>query len=150
MSTFWDVLWFICITYLFVAYLMALFHVLGDLFRNEKMGGFAKALWTIGLIFVPILSLLLYFVVHGRAMAERATEYMIAAKASQDAYIREVAQAAPAGGGASPVEQVAQAKALLDAGAISPEEFQAIKASALSGAIAPAASRSSRSSVNAG
>ena len=66
MDSFWDFLWFIVMTYLFVAYLMALFWVLSDLFRDRGTGGFVKALWTIALIVLPVLTLLVYLIARGK------------------------------------------------------------------------------------
>jgi len=140
MSSFWDFLWFIVVTYLFVAYLMALFWVITDVYRDRSTGGFVKALWTIALIFLPVLTLLIYLVANGSSMAERTAERARATRESQESYIREVATTAPAARTATPVEQVAQAKALLDSGAITADEFQAMKTAALSGTTTPALS----------
>ncbi|SFJ98606.1 SHOCT domain-containing protein [Cellulomonas sp. KH9] len=133
MSSFWDFLWFIAVTYLFVAYLMALFWVISDVYRDRSTGGFVKALWTILLIFLPVLTLLIYLIANGSSMAERTAERARTTRESQETYIREVATTAPAARAATPVEQVAQAKALLDSGAISADEFQSMKTAALSG-----------------
>jgi hypothetical protein len=141
MESFWDVLWFIFISYLFIAYLMVLFRVIVDIFRDDSTGGFVKALWTLALIFVPFLTLLIYVIAKGRGMAERSMEQMQAARASQEAYIRDVAASSPGTRSATPVEQVAQAKSLLDSGAITSAEFETMKASALARAgVAPALS----------
>ena len=124
MSNFWDVLWLIASSFFFVAYLIVLFQVVVDLFRDAELGGVSKVVWLLGLIFLPVLTALLYILARGRGMAERQRVAMQRAKSDTDAYIREVA-------GKSPVEQIADAKALLDAGAISPEEFAKLKAKAL-------------------
>ena len=127
----WDVVWLIVVTYLFVAYLMALFWVISDVFRDPRTGGFVKALWTIALIFVPVLTLLVYLVANGSGMADRSARRVRAAQEAQDEYVREVASTAPGARAATPVEQIAQAKALLDSGAISADEFRSMKAAAL-------------------
>ncbi len=124
MSNFWDVLWLIASTFFFVAYLIVLFQVVVDLFRDAELGGGSKVLWLIGLIFLPVLTALLYILARGRGMAERQRVAMQRAKSDTDAYIREVA-------GKSPADQIADAKALLDAGTINPEEFARLKAKAL-------------------
>ncbi len=124
MSNFWDVLWLIASTFFFVAYLIVLFQVVVDLFRDAELGGGSKVIWLIGLIFLPVLTALLYILARGRGMAERQRAAMQRAKSDTDAYIREVA-------GKSPAEQIADAKALLDAGTINPEEFARLKAKAL-------------------
>ncbi len=124
MSNFWDIIWLILSTFVFVAYLLVMFQIIADLFRNTKMGGGAKALWIIGLIFVPMLTALIYIVANGSGMAKRQQEALERAKSDTDAYIRQVA-------GKSPVEQIADAKSLLDAGAIDAEEFAKLKSKAL-------------------
>jgi hypothetical protein len=131
--TFWDVVWFIFIAYLFIAYLMALFAVLSDLFRDEDTGGFVKAIWVLALIVLPVVTLLVYLIAKGSGMADRSARYASAARAQQETYIREVASASgtTTANGTSAVDQVAQAKALLDAEAISPAEFESLKAKAL-------------------
>lgn len=124
MSNFWDVLTLIASTFFFVAYLFVMFHVVFDLFRDSELGGGYKALWIIGLIFLPVLTALVYIIARGRGMAERQRAALQRAKSETDAYIRGVAAKSPA-------EQIADAKALLDAGTITPEEFGRLKAKAL-------------------
>lgn len=124
--SFWDIIWFILITYLFVAYLVVFFGVVADLFRDKELGGFAKALWFVALIFAPVLSLLVYVIARGRGMAERQVDQAIAAQRRQEAYIQSVAGSSP-----TPTAQIAEAKQLLDTGAISATEFDTIKANAL-------------------
>jgi len=124
MSNFWDILWLIASTFFFVAYLIVLFQIIIDLFRDAELGGGSKVVWLLGLIFLPVLTALLYILARGNSMAERQRVAMQRAKSDTDAYIREVA-------GKSPADQIADAKALLDAGTINPEEFARLKAKAL-------------------
>ena len=124
MSNFWDILQLIASTFLFVAYLIVLFHVIIDLFRDPKLSGGYKALWVVGLLFIPVLTALLYLLVRGGGMPERERAVIAQAKSDADAYIRQVA-------GKSPAEQIADAKALLDAGTLTPEEYERLKAKAL-------------------
>ncbi len=124
MTNFWDTLYLIASAFFFVAYLIVLFHVVVDLFRDTELGGVSKVVWLIGLIFLPVLTALFYILARGRGMAERQRSAMQRAKSDTDAYIREVA-------GKSPADQIADAKALLDAGTINPEEFTRLKAKAL-------------------
>ena len=124
MSNFWDIVWLILSTFVFVAYLLVLFQILIDLFRDHELGGGFKARWIIGLIFLPVMTALVYIFARGRGMAERARAAAQRAKSDADAYIREVA-------GKSPADQIAQAKALLDAGTINADEFARLKAKAL-------------------
>jgi hypothetical protein len=123
--SFWDVVWFIFISFAFVAYLMVLFSILGDLFRDRDASGFAKAAWVIALIFLPLLTSLVYLIARGKGMTERSLHHAAEARRQQDAYIREVA------GQTTPSDQIAQARALLDAGAISQPEYEALKTKAL-------------------
>jgi hypothetical protein len=123
--SFWDVVWFIFISFAFVAYLMVLFSILGDLFRDRDTSGVAKAAWVVALIFLPFLTSLVYLIVRGRGMTERSLRQAVVSRQQQDAYIREVA------GQTTPSDQIAQARALLDAGAISQPEYEALKTKAL-------------------
>ena len=123
--SFWDILWFIFISYVFVAYLMILFSILRDLFRDHDLSGFAKAIWLIALLFVPFVSALVYLVARGKGMAERSAVSHQTAQREQDAYIKEVA------GTTTPTDQIAQAQTMLDDGTISQTEFNTLKAKAL-------------------
>lgn len=124
MSTFWDSFWLIAEVFIFVAYLFVLFYIFSDLFRNSEMGGFVKALWTLGLILpIPFVALI-YILCHGRGMAQRQIQAMEQVKSDTDSYIRQIA-------GKSPAEQISEAKALLDAGTITADEFAQLKAKAL-------------------
>ena len=107
--------------FVFIVYLFAVFAIIGDLFRDRKQSGFAKALWIIFLVFVPFLTALIYLIARGGGMAERQQAAAKAAQQQADDYIRNVA-------GSSPADEIAKAKALLDAGTISSAEFDAIKA----------------------
>ncbi|MEZ5092911.1 SHOCT domain-containing protein [Nocardioides sp.] len=124
MNSFWDFFWFSLSLFLMIAYLMVLFNVLIDLFRDKEVSGGMKAVWVFFLIFLPALTALVYLIVRGGGMAERSMAQMQQAKADTDAYIREVAAA-------SPTDQIAQAHQLLSSGAITQQEFDAIKAKAL-------------------
>ena len=125
---FWDFFWFIISFFILMAYLMVLFQILGDLFRDKEVSGGVKALWIVGLIFLPILVSLLYLITRGHGMAERNLAAVKEAQSNQDAYIRSVAGG---GGSGSAAEEIARAKSLLDSGAISPEDFEKLKAKAL-------------------
>ena len=124
MSNFWDTVWLILMTFVLVAYLLVLFQIIVDLFRDKELAGLSKAIWFIGLIFLPFLTALLYIIFRGRGMSERQVAAVRDARAETDAYIRSVA-------GKSAAEQIADAKALLDAGTINTDEFARLKAKAL-------------------
>ena len=124
--SFWDILWFIIISYIFIAYLMLMFHIFADVFRDKDLSGGGKALWSIFLVFFPFLGALVYLIARGHGMAERQLEHLQRQKAAQDEYIRSVA-----GGGGGSASQVAEAKALLDSGAIDQREYEVLKQKAL-------------------
>lgn len=123
--SFWDVVWFVFISFAFVAYLMGMFSILGDLFRDRDASGVAKAAWVIALIFLPLLTSLVYLIVRGKGMTERSMRQAAMLRQQQEAYVREVA------GQVTPSDQIAQARALLDAGTISQPEYEALKTKAL-------------------
>jgi len=124
---FWDLLAWIFWVFVFVAYLMVVFSIIGDLFRDEKLNGWLKAVWILFLIFVPFLTALVYLIARGKGMQERSFAQAKALQAAQQDYIRQTA-----GSSASPADEVAKAKALLDAGTITQAEFDSLKAKALS------------------
>ena len=126
MDSFWDFFWFILSFFLLMAYLLVLFQIIGDLFRDKDTSGWIKAVWIFFLIFLPILTSLIYLIVNGRKMTERNVHALRAAQQDQEAYIRQVS-----GTGASPSDEIARAKGLMDSGAISAEEFERLKAKAL-------------------
>jgi hypothetical protein len=123
--SFWDVVWFIVISFAFIAYLMMLFSILADIFRDRDTPGPAKALWLLCLFFLPFLTALVYVIVRGRSMADRSMASARAARKQQEDYIRDVA------GSATPADQIAQAKTMLDNGTISQSEFDLLKEKAL-------------------
>src|SRR3954447_3792241 len=114
MSNFSQWLWLMIWLFFIVVYLIILFQIIGDLFRDHALNGWAKAAWIIGLIFLPFLVALIYIIARGRGMAERQVQAVQTAQANTDTYIRSVA-----GSGKSPAEQITDAKALLDSGTIS-------------------------------
>jgi hypothetical protein len=128
--SFWDIIWFIVISFAFIAYLMVMFSIIADLFRDRETGGFAKAVWIVALIFLPFVTALIYLIARGGGMADRSAQSARAMQSAQEAYIKDIA------GTSSPTDEVTQAKALLDAGAISTAEFESLKARALSGSSA--------------
>ena len=123
--SFWDIVWFIFITWAFVAYLMVMFSIIGDIFRDRELSGWGKAAWCLALLVVPFITALVYLGVRGGDMAERSARAAATQQRQQDAHIREVA------GTTTPVDQIAQAQALLDAGSISQAEYDALKSKAL-------------------
>ena len=127
MPEFWSnlgsIFWYTLTILIIVSYLMVLFSIVGDIFRDREMSGGIRAVWIVCLIFLPFITALIYLIVRGRGMTERAVAQAERNKAAADDYIRSVA--------GSPADEIARAKALLDAGTISPAEYEALKAKAL-------------------
>ena len=124
MGNVWGSFLLIAEIFILVAYLFVLFHIFGDLFRNIEMPGLIKALWILALILpIPFVALA-YIVLHGRGMAQRQRQALERAKSDAENYIRRVA-------GKSPAEQIAEAKALLEAGTVTADEFAQLKSKAL-------------------
>lgn len=124
-DSFWNIFWMFFWTFALFAYLIVLFRIVVDLFQDPSLSGWWKALWVICLFFLPFLTALVYLVARGKAMAERQALHAEMARESTENYIRSVS------GGPSPADEIAKAKALLEAGTISESEFTALKYRAL-------------------
>ncbi|KQR53638.1 hypothetical protein ASF88_01900 [Leifsonia sp. Leaf336] len=126
--TFWDFLvwsfWF----YLVVVCISIFIRVFIDLFRDPELNGWAKALWVLFLVVVPFLAAFIYLIARGGRMAQRSMAGARQAQAQSDDYVRSVA------GTSSPAAEIEAGKQLLDSGAITPAEFEALKAKALGAA----------------
>jgi membrane protein implicated in regulation of membrane protease activity len=125
--SFIDIFWSMLEFFFLFIWILILFHVFGDLFRDSLSGG-AKTLWVLFLVFLPFVAVFVYLIARGQGMAERAAARQQRAQEQFDGYVRTVATT----GDASPTEQIAQAKKLLDAGTIDQSEFDRLKAKALS------------------
>jgi hypothetical protein len=123
-SNFWELLWLIISSFFLITYLIVLFQIIVDLFRDRELGGFAKALWIIALVLVPMLTALAYIIARDGGMGRRQVAAQREAQAEAESYIRNVA-------GTSPAEQIARAQSLLRDGTITEQEFAALKAKAL-------------------
>jgi hypothetical protein len=123
--SFWDFMLFLLWSYIFVAYLMVMFQIIGDLFRDREVSGGMKALWFIGLLLLPVITAVVYLITRGRGMAERQGQRIQQVRGETEEYIQSVAARA------NPAEQITSAKALLDAGTITHSEFDVMKAKAL-------------------
>ena len=122
-QVFWSMLWF----FLFFIWIWLLITVFGDIFRSNDLGGGAKTLWVIFVILVPWLGIFVYLIARGGGMQKRQLEQAKEMQAAQAEYIQSVAKSAPA----SATDQIASAKSLLDSGAITQAEFDALKSKAL-------------------
>ncbi|WOQ16925.1 SHOCT domain-containing protein [Raineyella sp. W15-4] len=124
MTQFWQSFWLIIEIFLFFTYLMILFHIVGDLFRDRTLNGWIKALWVVVLLLFPLLGSLAYLIIRGRGMEQRGRQAAQSAEKDLQEYIRQSA-------GRNPAHEIAEAKTLLDAGTITEAEFAQIKAKAL-------------------
>jgi Phospholipase_D-nuclease N-terminal len=122
---FLDIMWTMFIFFAWVIWIWFLITILADVFRRHDLSGWGKAAWVIFLIFVPFLAALIYLITQGKGMADRNVEQAQAAQSQTDEYIRSVAARD------DPTEQIKRGKELLDSGAITSDEFAALKAKAL-------------------
>jgi hypothetical protein len=118
-----DIIWGLIVFFFMVVYLIMLFSVVVDLYRDDRTSGWGKAAWVVFLLVLPLISVIVYLGVRGHGMGKRA---MRAAHEENAALDREMVSAWP-----SPVDQIARAKQLLDAGAIDQAEYDQLKATAL-------------------
>jgi hypothetical protein len=123
--TFWEMLWFVFISYAFIAYLILLFHIIVDVFRDHELSGIAKAGWSVFLILLPFIAAIVYLIARGKGLSRRQQAYNDRQVSAQEAYIRSVA------GSQSTTAHVAEAKSLLDSGAITESEYETLKRNAL-------------------
>jgi len=121
-----DVLLWFAEFFLFVVWFWILIVIFGDIFRDHDLSGGLKAFWVLFVVIVPLLGILVYLIARGGGMAARAASQQKAAQDQFDAYVRQTS------GGGNPADQISQAKALLDSGAIDQAEFDRLKAKALS------------------
>jgi ABC-type multidrug transport system fused ATPase/permease subunit len=122
---FLEVLWTMLVFFLWVSWFVLLFRVVGDVFRRHDISGGKKTLWLIFLVFVPFIGVFAYLITNSDDMARRQAQEVQAAQSQFDDYVQSVAAQ---GGSAAEIEK---AKQLLDSGAITQAEFEAIKSRAL-------------------
>lgn len=124
LSNFWDLMLWLFWAYIYIAYLFAIVFVLGDVFRDRSLNGWLKALWVLCLVFVPLLTVLVYLIARGKGMSERNAREFGSRGAPSATSVGNAA-------GRSPSEEIAKAQALLQAGTITQQEFETLKARAL-------------------
>lgn len=127
LNSFWDILVWSFWIFIWISAIMIWFRCIFDLFSDTTLSGWGKAGWAIVLIFVPWLGALIYLIARGKSMGERQMKAIADAQVQQEKYIKQVA----ASSASSPADQIASAKSLLDSGAITQSEFDALKAKAL-------------------
>ncbi len=133
--SFWDIVWFMIIFFAFATYLMVLFSIITDLFRDRELSGGMRVVWLVLLFLFTMITAVVYLITRGKGMTERSLAAASDVKQAQDDYIRSVAASGSGGAGAAPAahpaEQIAKAKELLDNGTISQEEFATLKQKAM-------------------
>jgi hypothetical protein len=117
LQVFWSMIWF----FLFFMWIMLVFRVFGDIFRDQETGGFAKVLWIVFIIVLPFLGVFIYLIARGNKMAEREVASIKAQDEAARAYIKDAA-------GASSADELARLAELKDKGVISDAEFASLKA----------------------
>jgi TRAP-type C4-dicarboxylate transport system permease small subunit len=127
LNIFWDIL----IIFTWVLFIWVAIVVFTDLFRRHDISGWAKAAWVVLIVLLPWIGVLIYLIAYHDGMAERSQKQSQAEQAQFDEYVRDAA------GKGGPASEIETAKKLLDSGAITQAEFDAIKAKAL-GSPAPA------------
>ena len=120
-----GVFWSMLIFFLWIAWFMLLFRIIGDIFRSADLGGFAKTLWFIFVIFAPFLGVLVYCIARGGSMAERSFAKASSQQAAMDDYVRQTA------GSGGTADELAKFASLRDQGVITDAEFAAQKAQLL-------------------
>ena len=125
---FLDILGSMIIFFAWVVWIWMVIAILTDVFRRRDIGGWAKAAWTVFLIVLPFLGALVYLIAQHDGMAERSVKQVEAQQAALDHHIRQVATSD------GPASEIANAKKLLDSGAIDQSEYEQLKQRALAAA----------------
>ena len=118
--------WTILEIFLWVIWIWILIYVFIDIFRSHDLSGWAKALWFIFVLFIPLIGVLVYLIARGGSMQERAQQQA----QQQDQQFRQYVQDA-AGGSQTPADQLTKLAELRDRGVITAEEFERQKAKVL-------------------
>jgi len=124
--TFLDVFWSMLVFFIWVLWFILLFPVIIDIFSRHDIGGGGKVLWILFVILLPFLGVFVYLIAENDGMTQRTIAKAQAQQQQMDEYVR-----ATAGSGGGAAAEIDKAKQLLDGGAISQAEFDAIKAKAL-------------------
>ncbi len=124
MNNLWSFIWSSFLIFAFVVYLIIVFSIITDLFRDRKLNGWYKAFWILFPVWIPYLTAFVYLIARGTGMAARQHEAAQRGRSATTEYIREAA-------GTSPSTEIAQASALLNSGASTQSEYDSLKARAL-------------------
>lgn len=123
---FLNILWSMILFFAWVIWIWIMIIILSDVFRRKDISGWGKAAWIVFLIVLPFIGVLVYMIAQHDGMTRRSEEAAQAQKAQFDDYVRTTA-----GGGGGSAAEIEKAKQLLDSGAITQQEFEALKAKAL-------------------
>jgi ABC-type multidrug transport system fused ATPase/permease subunit len=122
-----NLFWSMFIFFLWIIWIWILIMVFIDIFRSHDLGGFAKALWFLFVLFIPLIGVLVYLIARGGKMHEHAAQQAQQQDQQFRAYVQDAA------GSQSTADQLAKLADLRDRGVISAEEFEREKAKVLSG-----------------
>jgi len=120
--------WWMLIFFMWVIWIWLLITVFIDIFRDKSLGGFAKALWVLFVIVLPLLGVLVYLIARGDSMQDRQIEHAVAVQKRQEQYIREVSVGGDAASNADELTKLAE---LHKSGVLTDDEFAAQKAKLL-------------------
>jgi len=120
-----NLIWTMIVFFAWVIWIWLLITIFSDLFRRHDLSGWAKAGWVVVLLVLPFVGVLIYLIAQSRGMAERRQKDVQQAQSQFDDYVRSVSSQG------QPADQIARGKQLLDTGAISQQEFEALKQKAL-------------------
>ena len=123
LDLFWATLWF----FLFFAWIWLVITIFGDIFRSRDLSGWAKALWTLFVVFLPWLGVLIYLIVRGKSMEDRNVQ----AAAEREKATRQYIQSVASDDGGSSADEIAKLAELRDSGLLTEDEFVAQKAKIL-------------------
>ncbi|GGO86051.1 SHOCT domain-containing protein [Wenjunlia tyrosinilytica] len=123
LNAFWTMLWF----FLLVLWLFLLFRVVGDVFRDDSLGGWGKAAWILFIIVLPYLGVLVYLIARGRGLGERELSSALAQRDARDAYLRQSASASSG----SHADELAKLSDLKNRGELTQGEYEQAKAKIL-------------------
>jgi hypothetical protein len=121
LGIFWTMLWF----FLFFVWIWILISIFADIFRSHDLGGFAKALWVVFVVILPFLGVLIYLIVRGKSMQQRAMERQAQHEQEFRGYVQDVASST------DPADQLSKLADLKDRGVITDAEFETQKAKIL-------------------
>ncbi|MDH2388869.1 SHOCT domain-containing protein [Streptomyces sp. HNM0663] len=130
LNLFLTMLWF----FIWILWLMLLFRIIADIFRDDSMGGWGKTGWTVFVCLLPFLGVFVYLVARGRDMGERELRHARRQEEAFRSYVREAAESPPGGGaGTGHADELAKLAGLREQGDLTAEEYERAKTRVLAG-----------------